>query len=461
LSLEGIVSKRRDAPYRSGRTKDWLTVKCLNRPEFVIAGFTEPEGGRSGFGALVLGVHEKDGTLRHVGRVGTGFTAATLEDLHARMKRIERTSSPFERPPKGRAAKGVHWVDPKLVAEVAFSGWTDDGILRQSRFEGLREDKPSREVVLERPASSKSPADSREVAGVKLTHPEKILYPDQGITKRDLARYYESIADWILPHVVGRPLSLVRCPEGQGKTCFYQKHAHQGTPEVVRRVQIKEGTGTVEGVGTYLYIDDLPGLVSLAQMGVLEVHPWGSRVDTLEKPDRMTLDRDPAPDVPWSRMLETALTLRGRLRELGLESFVKTTGGKGLHIVAPLQARQTWDELKEFSRAIAEEFVRAAPQWFVATMTKSKRTGKIFLDFFRNTRGATAVAAYSTRSRPGAPVSIPVSWEELPRVTSGDQFTLATVPARLERLGADPWKGFLQVRQSITASMRRSVGMKS
>jgi len=456
LSLEGIVSKRCDAPYRSGRTKDWLKVKCLNRQEFVVAGFTDPEGGRSGFGALVLGVHEKGGALRHVGRVGTGFSAATLEDLHARMKRIERTSSPFERPPTGRAARGVHWIEPTLVAEVAFTGWTDEGILRHARFEGLREDKPSAEVVLERPAPPKS--SPTEVPGVKLTHPERILYPDQGLTKRDLARYYESIAERILPHLVGRPLSLFRCPQGQGKPCFYQKHAHQGTPDVLRRVQIQEGTGTVEGVGTYLYIEDLSGLLALVQMGVLEIHPWGSRVDSLEKPDRMTIDLDPAPDVPWSRMIETALTLRGRLRELGLESFVKTTGGKGLHVVVPLQARQTWDDLKEFSRAIAEEFVRAAPQWFVATMTKSKRTGKIFLDFFRNTRGATAVAAYSTRARPGAPVATPVSWEELPRVKSGDQFTLANVPARL---GEDPWKGFFQVRQSITAAMRRSVGLNS
>jgi bifunctional non-homologous end joining protein LigD len=448
LSLEGMVSKRRDAPYRSGRTRDWLKVKCLNRQEFVIAGFTDPDGGRSGFGALILGVHEKGARLRYVGKVGTGFTAATLEDLHARLKRLERMSSPFEPPPPGRAGRGVHWVEPKLVAEVAFSGWTDEGILRQSRFEGLREDKPSAEVVLERPAPG-APAAPR----FNLTHPDKILYPEEGITKRDLAEYYESISDWILPHLVDRPLSLVRCPEGVGKPCFYQKHAHAGTPDVVRRVQIAEGT--------YLTIDGLPGLIALVQMGVLEIHPWGSRVDRLEKPDRMTIDLDPAEDVPWARMIETAQTLRGRLRELGLESFVKTTGGKGLHVVVPVQARRGWDELKEFSRAIAEEFVRAAPQWFVATMTKSKRPGKIFLDFFRNTRGATSVAPYSTRSRPGAPVSTPVSWEELPLVKSGKEFTLATVPARLQGLRADPWKGFFQLRQSITGSMRRAVGLKS
>jgi bifunctional non-homologous end joining protein LigD len=446
LSLEGIVSKRRDAPYRSGRTSDWLKVKCLDRQEFVVAGYTDPEGARSGFGALVLGVHAKDGRLRYVGRVGTGFTEATLEDLHARFRKLARATSPFDEPLRGRAAKGVHWIEPKLVAEVAFGGWTDDQIIRHPRFEGLREDKPAAEVVVEKPA-----------APIKLTHPDKVLWPEQGITKRELARYYEAVADWILPHVVGRPLSLVRCPEGHQKGCFYQKHAAAGTPEVLRRVRIREGTGTVKGVGTYLFIDGLPGLLALVQMGVLEIHPWGSRVETLERPDVMTFDLDPAPDVPWSRMIETALALRARLEELGLQTFVKTTGGKGLHVVAPLQPKQSWDEMKEFSRGIAEEFVRAAPQWFVATMTKSKRTGKIFLDFFRNTRGATAVAAYSTRARPGAPVSMPLSWDELPSLQSAAAHTLATAPDRLATLKADPWKGYFEVRQWISAKLRQSV----
>ena len=445
-SLEGIVAKRREAPYRSGRTTDWLKIKCLDRQEFVVAGYTDPEGARTGFGALVLGVHEKDGRLRYVGRVGTGFTEATLDDLYGRFQKLARSTSPFDRPPASRAAKGVHWIEPKLVAEVAFGGWTDDKIIRHSRFEGLREDKPAAEVVVEKPASP-----------VRLTHPEKVLYPEQGITKRELVQYYEAVSDWMLPHVVGRPLSLVRCPEGYQKGCFYQKHAAVGTPDVLRRVRIREGTGTVKGVGTYLFIDGLPGLLALVQMGVLEVHPWGSQVETLERPDRMTIDLDPSPEVPWSRMIETALTIRTRLRELGLESFVKTTGGKGLHVVAPLQAKQSWEEMKEFSRAVSEEFVQAAPQWFVATMTKAKRTGKIFLDFFRNTRGATAVAAYSTRARPGAPVSTPLSWEELPSLKSADAYTLGNVPARLASLRSDPWKGFFEVRQWINAKMRQSV----
>jgi len=458
LALEGVVSKRRDAPYRSGRSRDWLKTKCLGRQEFVIGGFTEPEGTRSGFGALVLGVHDARGRLSYVGRVGTGFTDETLEDLRARLEKLERDTTPFENPPAGAAARGVRWVEPKLVAEVAFSGWTDDRIVRHARFEGLREDKPAVEVRLERAERPASPAPEA-FAGVTLTHPDRVLFPEQGITKRDLAEFYASISDWILPHLAGRPLSIVRCPEGHDQECFYQKHANPGTPDVVRRVRIREGTGTVRGVGTYLYIDGLPGLIALVQMGVLELHPWGSRVEALERPDRMTLDLDPAPDVPWARVVETAVAMRARLAEIGLASFVKTTGGKGLHVVAPFLARHSWDDVKEFSRAVAQEFVRAAPDRFVATMTKSKRAGKIFLDFFRNTRGATAVAAYSTRARAGAPVSTPLTWEELARVEGGNAFTVETLPARLARLRADPWKGFFETRQSITAAMRRAVGM--
>ncbi|MBV8879529.1 MAG: DNA ligase D [Planctomycetaceae bacterium] len=461
LSLEGMVSKKADAPYQSGRSLDWQKSKCLARQEFVIAGYTDPEGQRHGFGALILGVHAADGKLRYVGRVGTGFDGDTLSELRARLEKLGRKQSPFEVGTKLRTGK-IHWVEPSLVAEVAFAGWTEDQIVRQARFEGLREDKPAAEVVVERPrkAAPAAPAAANQFAGVTLTHPEKVLYPGQGITKRDLAAYYESVADWILPHLVGRPLSIVRCPEGQGKECFYQKHAYEGTSKLLRRVRIPEGTGTGKASAAYLAVDGLPGLISLVQMGVLELHPWGSRVETLERPDRLTIDLDPAEDVPWKRMIETALALRSRFHDLGLESFVKTTGGKGLHVVVPLLPKQSWEDLKEFSRSIAEEFVRAAPHWFVATMTKSKRAGKIFLDFFRNTRGATSVAAYSTRSREGAPVSTPLTWDELPGIRSGNSHTIETVPARLGKLGADPWKGYSELRQWITPAMKRSLGVR-
>ena len=281
---------------------------------------------------------------------------------------------------------------------------------------------------------------------VALTNPDRVYWPDAGITKRDLAEYYASVADRILPHLVRRPLTLVRCPSGSGKQCFYQKHAHVGTPDEVKRVRIREGTGTVEGTGIYLYIEDLPALLSLAQMGVLELHPWGSTIDTLEKPDRMTFDLDPSPEVPWKDVVATALLIRERLDGLKLQSFVKTTGGKGLHVVVPLEPRHSWDDIKEWSRRVAQEFVDKAPDRFVATMTKSKRKGKIFIDFFRNTRGATAVAAYSTRARPGAPVSMPLSWDELPDVKDPKAFSLESLRRKLP---PDPWKGFFDVRQRL------------
>jgi bifunctional non-homologous end joining protein LigD len=455
FALEGIVSKRASARYKPGRTEDWLKTKCLDRQEFVIGGFTSPEGSRSAFGSLILGVHDRDGRLAYAGRVGTGFSEDTLRDLHARLTALERTSCPFEPAPPRVDARKLHWVEPKLIAEVAYSGWTSDRVLRHPRFEGLREDKSAGEVVLERPRPA--PGTS---GNVRLTHPERIMYPDPGLTKRELAEFYASIADRILPHVVGRPLSILRCPQGQDKECFYQKHAHAGTPDVVKRVRIREGTGTVEGTGVYVYIDGLDGLISLVQMGVLEVHPWGSRVDALETPDRLILDLDPAPDVPWTEVVETAQALHARLEELGLRSFVKTTGGKGLHVVAPVLPTLSWEEMKEFSRAICQQFVRAAPDRFVATMTKSKREGKIFLDFFRNTRGATAVAAYSTRARAGAPVSTPLTWKELDRFDPSAPYTVTTLPKRLARLPRDPWEGFLELRQSITPAALRQVIVK-
>lgn len=296
-----------------------------------------------------------------------------------------------------------------------------------------------------------------DVAGVRLTHPDRVLYPDCGITKLDLATYYASVSDWILPHIAGRPMSIVRCPEGQGAPCFYQKHVLPGMPKSIRRIAIPGGTGTIKEGGEYLYVDDVPGLVTLVQFGALELHPWGTKVGALERPDRMTIDLDPGPGVDWDRTVESALALQARLEDLGLASFVKTTGGKGLHVVTPLLPRHSWDEVKDFSRSIAEEFVRAAPDRFVATMTKSKRQGKIFLDFFRNTRGATSVAAYSTRSRAGAPVSAPLTWAELSRLKSPDAFTVISMPTRLRRRATDPWAGFFEVRQTITGAMKRAV----
>src|SRR6266508_5459509 len=468
MGLEGIISKQKDAPYRSGRGTAWVKVKCVASQEFVIVGFTEPKGTRAGFGALLLGVYDKDGALTYVGRVGTGFDTRSLKALHEKLQGLERERFPLRSLPSG-STRDVHWVEPKLVADVAFTEWTRDGILRHPTFHGLREDKPAREVVRELPkppAAVKRPSRGRRgvrtrgpvrettrassrasdtIAGVTLTHPDRILYPGQGITKRDLAAFYEEIGDWILTHVVERPLSLVRCPAGQGTACFYQKHVRPEASEHIEGVKVKE-KGAVR---TYAYIEDLAGLVSLVQLGVLELHPWGSRVGNLEHPDRLTLDIDPAPGVPWKRVIATARELRSLLTKRRLQSFVKTTGGKGLHVVVPLAPKQPWATVKDFARDIAEAMAKRAPQEYTASLSKASRTGKIFIDYLRNSQGATAVAAYSTRALPGAPVATPIAWDELGTDLRSDQFTVKNLPRRLAALRKDPWDGFLKTRQTL------------
>jgi bifunctional non-homologous end joining protein LigD len=493
LGVEGIVSKRGDAPYEPARTRSWLKVKCLRRQEFVIGGFTDPEGARVGLGALLIGVHDREGNLEFAGKVGTGFTSKILDDLHRKLTARAQPRSPFKEA-RIPGVKRAHWVRPDLVAEVAFTEWTADGRLRHPSFQGLRADKSPKDVVRERPravedvagAGAKEEAGAAEtadppvkrpargrspegeelgsrrgpktggedfVAGVRLTHPDRVLYPPQGITKRDLARLYETIADWILPHVRGRPLTLVRCPEGAEKDCFYMKHSGVWAPEALRRVKIQEKTK----VGEYLVADDLQGLVSLVQMGILEIHTWNALADTVERPDRVVFDLDPDPSVGWDRVVAGAQALRGRLADLGLESFVKTTGGKGLHVVVPLRPASTWDESFAFSRALSEEMERAEPRAYTTSMPKAQRRGRILIDYLRNNRGNTSIAAYSTRARPGAPVSAPVTWEELARGVKPDQFHAGNIRQRLQSLKADPWKKYGTVRQRITAAIRRTL----
>jgi bifunctional non-homologous end joining protein LigD len=457
--LEGIVSKRKSAPYSSGRGQAWLKVKCVNRQELVIGGFTDPEGARAEFGSLLLGVHERDGRLVYAGRVGTGFDQATLRSLGSRLRKLEQRVSPFAPDGPRSPARGAHWVKPELVAEVAFTEWTRDGLLRHPAFEGLREDKPAAQVVRERSRAPR-PARARpivggsdapvEVAGVRLTHPDRVLYREPAITKLGLARYYEAVADWMVPHVADRPLSLVRCPEGARGGCFYQKHATPGIPRQVKRVRIRERGGRT---ASYLYVDDLSGLIALAQIGVLEVHPWGTRVERLERPDRLVLDLDPAPGLPWPRVAEAAEEARALLRDLGLESFVKTTGGKGLHVVVPLRPEAGWDALRALGEGVGAEMARRAPERYTVNPLKSARRGRIFVDYLRNVRGATSVAAYSPRAGRGALVSAPLAWSEVAAGVRPEAFTVETVPGRLAGLRKDPWADFFSVDQAITSRL--------
>lgn len=489
LHLEGIVSKRRTSTYQPGRGLDWLKVKCSQRAEFVIGGYTEPSGHRLHFGALLLGHYDRGKKLIYAGRVGTGFSQEMLAAVHQKLKRIEQSQSPFANLSGTTGqARDVTWVKPDLVGEIEFSNWTDEGILRHASFLGLREDNPASAVIHDEPlslseaqamasgekaagregngrgGSEREPVRSRSVApkagangdyaGVRLTHPDKVLYSGQGITKEDLAAYYLKVADWMLPHVIDRPLAIVRCPEGSKKPCFFQKHPGDDVAwKHLRKIDV-----SLDGEPEFnLAIHDLAGLISLVQMGVLEIHVWGSRAGKLEKPDRLVFDLDPDPAVEWQYVIDAARQLRALLEELGLESFLKTTGGKGLHLVVPVQARTAWDEAKAFCRAVAETMVRAAPDRYIATMSKAARKGKIFIDYLRNGRGATAVAPYSTRAKPGATVSTPIAWDELAPSLRSDHFTIANLPARLSQLKKDPWDEITKGKQSITAAMVKRV----
>jgi bifunctional non-homologous end joining protein LigD len=449
LKLEGIVSKKRDAPYTPGRMRTWLKVKCQQEQELVIGGFTDPEGQRSGLGALLLGVYD-DGKLRYAGKVGTGFSVKIAEDLRRKLDRLAQSTNPFgaKVPRMARA----HWVKPELVANVSFGEWTPDGRLRHPSFKSLREDKAPREVVREKPVAPARGKEAIAIEGVRITHPDRVLYPEQGITKRELAAFYVSIADWILPHLLDRPTTLVRCPEGLGGECFYQKHTGQWAPPSLRRVKIQEK----RKVGEYLVVDDLPGLVGLVQIGILEIHTWNSRVEHLEQPDRLVFDLDPAEDVPWPAVIAAARVVRARLEAHGLESFVKTTGGKGLHLVVPITRGPSWDDCLAFSHGLAEELVREAPEAFVAVMSKARRAGRIFIDYLRNQRGSTSVAAYSTRAKPEAPISTPLTWDELRPDVESTRYTVANLPRRLASLKTDPWSKYTQTRQRLPKARRRT-----
>lgn len=463
MELEGIVCKRADSSYQGGRQTQWLKVKCSHDDELVVGGFTDPRGSRQGFGALLLGAYDREGRFRYSGRVGTGFSAWQLESLHDKLQRLQQDRSPFYDPVPD--TRKVHWVRPRLVVDVGFTQRTRDGRLRHPSFRGVREDRNPDEIRLPQARQSTSATHSRQrrrpgatrVAGVELSHPQRVLYSELGLTKVELARWYESIQEWILAELADRPVSLLRCLEGWHGECFFQKHPGEAIPDQVPRVTIAEKTKTQD----HLYVRSASDLVALVQAGAMEFHPWSSRVDKLERPDRMMFDLDPAPEILWSELLGVARGLRDRLEALGLASFVRTTGGKGLHLVVPLTRGADWDEVKTFARAVAQAYARDEPRRLTTNMSKSKRRGRIFIDYLRNSRGATAIASYSVRARQGAPVAVPLRWDELsPRVHS-DHYTVNNLQRRLSALRDDPWADFGAARRSLTRRMRRQLGIDS
>ncbi len=435
LGLEGVVSKLADGPYRSGRGRGWVKSKCSARQEFVIGGYVPSTATRNAIGSLVLGVYEGD-KLVPVGRVGTGFSAQVAADLHRRLQAIAIGESPFGQSLTAEERRGVRFVQPDLVAEVEFRAWTGDGHLRHASFRGLREDKPAREIIRET-ARGDAPAKAAPMAKrtVKLTHPDRIYWPDTGLTKAGLADYYAEVWPLIAPHILGRPLALLRCPEGVGGEAFFQKHAWKGVNSAVKLVADPKA----KNEPPFISIDGLDGLMALVQAATLEIHPWGSTLADWERPDRIIMDLDPGEGVPWTRVIEAAMEIRDRFQAAGLAGFVKTSGGKGLHVVAPLTPKADWPAVKAFTKAMAEAMAADSPERYVATIAKAKRGGKILVDYLRNQRGQTAVAAYSTRARPGAAVSMPLSFDELGPDLGPAHFTVANAPRHIAARPNDPW----------------------
>ncbi len=475
LGLEGIIAKRLDRPYVEKRSLDWQKIKCGKRQELTIVGYTKPSGSRKGLGALLLGVSGKAGEtrakakrepLRYAGKVGTGFSHKVLLDLYKRLHAMEVDTPPVVNPPRLRDAT---WVRPELVCEVAFTEWTHEGSLRHPSFLGLREDKEASDVIREEPvqvakkAASKPDAKAKVKAkastkaptkaigtgksgdetshGVRLTHPERVLDATSKVTKEGLAAYYEALAPEILRYGKDRPLALVRCPDGTGGETFFQKHK---APWMGPHIQVTHAKGD-----EILYVSDPLGVVELAQVSALEIHMWGSTVADVEAPNLMVLDLDPDEGLPWARVATAAIDLRDRLKELGLTSFVKTTGGKGLHVVVPIAPIYDWETFKAFSQAIAHDAVRRDPKAYTANMAKAARKGKIFLDYLRNGRGATAVVPYSPRARPGLPVAVPIPWKDVASVVPSE-LNVTTVAAHVRARKTDPWDGITKLRQRFT-----------
>lgn len=463
--LEGVVSKRADAPHRSGRGRGWLKVKCKRGEEFVIGGYNRSDVKGKPFSSLLLGTFDGD-KLIYSGKVGTGFDSADLDRLARKFKPLERSKSPFEEVPAPER-KGAVWLEPKLVAQVEFTERTRDGRLRHPSFQGLREDKPAREVHREEPSdeeeadmprtrgSTAKKAGDATFHGIKLSNPDKVYYPDIGLTKLDVAKYYETVAPFMLPYVARRPISLVRCPEGIEGERFFQRHAMKGMSKAIKQVPIPGG----ESKKPYLYIDDEEGLFGLIQISTLEIHDWGVSLAHVNEPDRLVFDLDPDEDLDLGTLKAATVEVREFLEDLGFKSFLKSTGGKGLHLVAPLAPKLGWDVVKAFAKAIADALVSARPDRYTANPLKKTREGKIFVDYLRNQRGGSAIVNYSTRAKKGAPVACPLRWDELKGLKAATPYTVKTLPARLKAMKRDPWEGYSSTRQSITAKARKALGV--
>jgi bifunctional non-homologous end joining protein LigD len=458
LKLEGVIAKRRDAHYVSERSDSWLKLKCSSRQEFVIGGFSDRTGAPGEVGALLLGVHDDQGRLLHVGSVGTGWDHETGRELRRKLAKLEVDKSPFDpsAPAKpGRWSKrdpaNVHWLKPQAVAEVSFAEWTPDGSIRHASFVSLRTDKPAEAITRERATEGPAPASPRDaVSGVKVSNPDRVIDPSTGIKKLDLVRYYESVAGFILPHLQGRPTSLVRAPSGITGELFFQKH-----PEKLKIPDITELDPKLwPGHASLLEINSVEALVGAAQMNVIEFHTWNALSKHIDQPDRFILDLDPGEGVTWPRLQEAAVLTRTLLEELELKAWLKTSGGKGLHVVVPIAPRQGWDVVKAFSQAVVQHMARVIPQRFVAKSGGSNRVGKIFIDYLRNGHGQTTACAFSARSRPGMGVSIPVAWEDLPQLKSGAQWTVLTAREYLSFQKDDPWADYWKTRQRLSGAMK-------
>lgn len=446
MGLEGIVSKLSTASYQSGRSTDWLKIKCRKDQEFVVGGFTYEKDSRQNLGALLLGVYE-GGKFRYAGKVGTGFSGATGQKLITELKKKKTDKSPFQigKPP---VTGQTHWARPEMVVQIKYSDITDEGLIRHGSFAAVRDDQPARQVMLDKPPpKSSSASKKRRTPAVKLTHPGRVVYDVQGLTKEDLFNYYEEVSEWILPHLKERPLALLRCPSGAAGECFFQKHL-TSLPTGVQ--QKKVNSKEKDKKESLLTVSSQRGLLELVQLNAIEFHPWGSTLKSIDNPNLIVMDLDPGPEVSWTDLKDGALQLKELLKELGLKSYLKVTGGQGLHLHIPIKPQYGFDLVKPFARALAKKLVKDAPRKFTSQIAKSKRRGKIFVDYLRNGYGATAVATYSARARPAASVAMPLKWSDLAKISSSDQFQLTEAIRWLRKRRSDPWSDYWSNQQSLT-----------